>query len=158
MVMFQSVYRIGGVERKGMRLQFEPKSLRKKREYLTFFAKYPQMASDYSFVNIWGWAEEYDLLWAWDNDLVWIKQTKPRDLFWAPVGDWETIDWKDRLETLMNRQTEFIRIPEKLARQWETVFANHLYCETERGQWDYLYSLSELVTLAGNRFHKKRIC
>ncbi len=96
MVMFPSVYRIGGLERKGMRLQFEPKSLRKKREYLTFFAKCPQMASDYSFVNIWGWAEEYGLLWTWDNDLVWIKQTKPRDLFWAPIGAWDSVHWKER--------------------------------------------------------------
>ncbi|MCK7509649.1 MAG: hypothetical protein MZV70_40135 [Desulfobacterales bacterium] len=35
------------------------------------------MASDYSFLNIWAWAEEYGLQWAWDGKLVWIKQTRP---------------------------------------------------------------------------------
>ncbi len=81
-----------------MRLQFEPISLRKKREYLAFLAKCPQMASDYSFVNIWGWAEEYGLNWAWDEKLVWIEQTRPERSFWAPIGAWDSGNWKDRFE------------------------------------------------------------
>ena len=52
----------------------------------------PQLTSDYSFVNMWAWADEYGLIWAWENDMVWIQQTFPEPVYWAPVGDWNQAD------------------------------------------------------------------
>ena len=60
-----------------MSLIFEPITLDKQKEYSNHFALCSQKASDYSFVNLWGWAEDYGLSWAWSNKLVWIKQTVP---------------------------------------------------------------------------------
>ncbi len=56
-------------------------------------ARCPQPTSDYSFINLWAWADEYGLIWAWENDLVWIQQTFPEPVYWAPVGDWHGADW-----------------------------------------------------------------
>ena len=60
-----------------MALQFEPIGLERQKEYQKLLAQSPQIASDYSFLNLWGWAEEYGLRWAWEGDCVWIQHTRP---------------------------------------------------------------------------------
>ena len=139
-----------------MRLQFEPISLDKQKDYLKMLAQCPQVASDYSFINIWAWAEDYGLDWAWDHDCVWIRQSRPEVLYWAPVGPWYDIDWAARVLEDRGDSTAFIRVPEKLVEHWQTTWGDAAEIEEERGHWDYVYSVSELTELKGNRFHKKK--
>ena len=139
-----------------MNLQFEPISLEKQADYLERLAKCPQVASDYSFINLWAWCEEYGLRWAWDDDLVWIKQTFPEVFFWAPVGSWQDVDWKTRIDANSAGRLEFIRVPEELTNRWRENFNESIVVKEERGNWDYVYSREDLVKLAGNRYHKKK--
>ncbi len=139
-----------------MVLNFKPISLEKQSEYSKYFEKCPQKASDYSFVNLWGWAKEYGLDWAWTDNLVWIRQSIPEILYWAPVGPWDGVDWMSCFDELSGNQASFIRIPEKLLLTWEESLGDRIAIKEERGSWDYLYSISELIELKGKRFHKKR--
>ncbi|MGE5255498.1 MAG: DUF2156 domain-containing protein [Hyphomicrobiales bacterium] len=139
-----------------MRLSFEPISLDKQKDYLERLARCPQVASDYSFLNLWAWAEEYGLLWAWDEKMVWIRQTRPREAHWAPVGPWEAVGWESYLPSILSGQEVFIRVPEQLAAIWQSRFRDRAVAEPERGHWDYLYAVSDLVDLPGNRFHNKK--
>jgi len=139
-----------------MTFAFEEISLEKERAYLDLLAKCPQVASDYSFLNIWGWANEYGLKWAWEENLVWIKQTVPEEQYWAPVGSWNAIDWQVRFLEFENGVRQFIRVPEKLAELWRPVLNDRAVIEEDRGNWDYIYSVNDLVDLKGNRFHKKK--
>ncbi len=139
-----------------MLLDFEPISLDRQIAYGKRFSACSQKASDYSFVNLWGWAEEYGLFWAWVDDLVWIKQTSPRLAYWAPVGAWESIDWHECFRKFASHETTFIRVPENLLQCWKGDVEKRLDIEEARGHWDYLYSFTDLVELKGNRFHKKR--
>jgi uncharacterized protein len=139
-----------------MILNFKPISLEQQSEYSKYFAKCPQKTSDYSFVNLWGWAKEYGLEWAWTDNLVWIRQTIPEILYWAPIGSWDEIDWKRCFDEFNERQTQFIRIPEKLLQILKESYGNRIAIEEERGNWDYIYSISELIELKGKRFHKKK--
>lgn len=121
-------------------------------EYLNRLAQSPQKASDYSFVNIWGWAPNYGLEWSFTDKLVWLRQTKPEIVYWAPVGDWSTVDWPN--EELPEGSCSMIRVPESLALQLRDDLGAEI---TEaRDHWDYLYSVEELAKLSGNRFHKKK--
>jgi len=137
-------------------LGFEPISLDRQEDYLEKLSQCPQVASDYSFLNLWAWANEYELRWAWEDDLVWIRQSRPEELFWAPVGSWERIDWKSRFGKNQTRQTTFIRIPQKLVESWQTSLGSMATFEEERGHWDYIYGVADLTELKGNRFHKKK--
>ncbi len=139
-----------------MILNFKPISLEQQSEYSKCFAKCPQKTSDYSFVNLWGWAKEYGLEWAWTDNLVWVRQTIPEIQYWAPIGPWEEIDWKSCFDEFSERQNQFIRIPEKLLRVWKESYGDRFAIEEERGNWDYIYSISELIELTGKRFHKKK--
>jgi hypothetical protein len=137
-------------------LVFEPISLDRQTEYLELLNSCPQVVSDYSFLNLWAWADEYGLRWAWEDKFVWIRQTKPEDLFWAPVGLWDQIDWKAIFDDRQIRQTSFIRIPQKLVESWRTSLGSLATVEEERGHWDYIYAVDDLVELKGNRYHKKK--
>jgi hypothetical protein len=139
-----------------MALNFEKISLDKQNEYLDIFNRCPQKSSDYSFVNLWGWSDEYGLSWAWSDDMVWIKQTIPSEVFWAPIGSWSNVDWSECFDKYFDKPITFLRIPEILLQVWEENIQDRIRREDERGQWDYIYNIKELTELKGNRFHKKK--
>jgi hypothetical protein len=139
-----------------MHLKFEPISLDKQNDYQQMLTSCPQVASDYSFLNMWAWAEDYGLQWAWEPDLVWIKQTRPEPLFWAPIGAWNSIDWSGRYDRNPDHQTVFIRIPRLLVDSWCSAFGDEATAFEERDHWDYQYSVADLIELRGNRYHKKK--
>jgi hypothetical protein len=139
-----------------MDLNFEPITLDRQDDYLAALAQCPQMASDYSFLNLWGWSEEYGLTWAWEQDLVWIRQSRPEEALWAPVGSWDAIDWQSRMKTNLSMTSVFTRVPEMLANLWKEKFAQETQIAEERGNWDYLYRVADLIELKGKRYHKKK--
>ena len=139
-----------------MPLNFEPISLDKQDQYLQYFSQFPQKASDYSFINLWGWAQVYGLYWAWVDQMVWIKQTIPKEVFWAPVAPWPEIDWNLCFDTYFNSAAVFHRVPEDLMMLWQEKIGNRIFIEESREHWDYLYHVDELTQLGGRRFHKKK--
>lgn len=139
-----------------MPLRFEPISLDRQKDYLDLLGQCPQVASDYSFLNIWAWAADYGLRWAWDGKLAWIKQTRPHEALWAPVGPWDAVAWESHLPSIQGDGGVFIRVPELLAEMWQSRLGERAVVTPERGHWDYLYAVSDLVDLPGNRFHSKK--
>ena len=139
-----------------MNLQFEPITLDRQNDYLEVLSRCPQVASDYSFLNLWAWAEEYELRWAWDDDLIWIRQNVPEEFYWAPVGLWDKIDWQSRLRANLDARSVFTRVPDMLANLWQERLPQEIHIEDERGSWDYLYRVTDLIELKGKRYHKKK--
>ncbi|MGB8336912.1 MAG: phosphatidylglycerol lysyltransferase domain-containing protein [Desulfobacterales bacterium] len=139
-----------------MQLEFEPIHLEQQANFLKALAQCSQKSSDYSFSNLFGWADEYGLTWAWDENLVWIRQSKPQTRLWAPIGPWEAIDWDDVFKRRFESGTRFMRIPETLSRLWRKNLGDRIVIEEDRDHWDYLYDINEMVELKGNRFHKKK--
>jgi hypothetical protein len=139
-----------------MPLDFEPIRLERQADYQARLARCSQIASEYSFINLWGWAREYGLQWAWHADLVWIRQTVPYPALWAPVGDWSSVNWAAVLTGLKADFQRIIRVPDSLVRHWQAVRDLALETIETRGQWDYLYNREDLVNLSGNRYHKKK--
>ena len=140
-----------------MSLVFEPVDLAHQAEYLGFLDASPVKPSDYSFVNLWSWSPFYGLELSFDNDLVWIRQTRPEVTYWAPVGNWgATIDLKGRIRDELVHGAAMVRVPEPLLKIVEGEMKGTITIDESRGHWDYLYAATELVTLQGNRFHKKK--
>lgn len=139
-----------------MGLFFKAIELDEQAAYLRLLAQTPTATSDYSFINVWGWAEAYGLSWAWDEGLVWIRQERPEPLYWAPVGPWPEVDWSRVLAAHFEAGTGFARVPEALLHLWRTAAAERLTSEESRGDWDYVYAFEDLLTLKGNRYHKKK--
>ena len=137
-----------------MREGFEEISLARREEYLDRLARCPQKVSDYSFGNLWGWAEEYGLSWRFGESHVWILQTKPREVFWAPVGPWTDVDWSAC--PCLSQGLDFIRVPQRLCEILSDAMPERVTAEAARDHYDYVYNVSDLVELKGNKFHKKK--
>ena len=109
-----------------------------KLEDISFFEYYwkitSQRASDYSFPILWGWAGDYGYRTARedDKDLLWIRQTIPRDYDLAPLGNWERPDWADVIRERFGDESEFWLVPEKLLKIWEGQFGKRLEAEDMR--------------------------
>lgn len=139
-----------------MPLDFKPIQMEQQDAYRDKLAQCRQIASDYSFINLWGWGPEYGLEWAWQNGLVWIRQRHPEPGLWAPVGDWDAVDWPSALQTARTIADRIIRIPQALLSCMQASANLAVSPEETRDHWDYLYNVEELVELKGNRFHKKK--
>jgi hypothetical protein len=139
-----------------MNLEFKPVTLTDQAIFQRYLSQCPQMTSDYSFVNAWSWAAAYDLAWVQTDELIWLCQHQPTVQYWAPVGNWQAVDWPRYFERFPQLKSSMIRVPEPLARIWETVFEGMISVSPDRDQSDYIYDAEELISLKGNRFHKKR--
>lgn len=139
-----------------MALHFEPIDLKRQAAYRKMLARCEQIASDYSYINLWGWGPEYGLTWAWQEDLVWLHQQHPAPVLWAPVGDWQAVDWQVAMAAARATSDRMIRIPEALARRLGDALGDAVSIEETREHWDYLYDVADLVALKGNRYHKKK--
>ncbi len=137
-----------------MEFMFQPISLDGQDEYNRLLSLCPQKPSDYSFVNLWGWGREYGLEWSFAANHVLLRQTLPRIVYWAPVGDWTSMDWLSVMAGLPTGAC-FIRIPETLKSLWEEALPDIEVREC-REHWDYLYDVNELVELKGRKFHNKK--
>jgi hypothetical protein len=98
----------------------------------------------------------YGLYWAWSDQMVWIKQTIPKEVFWAPVAPWPEIDWNRCFDEYFDSTAVFHRVPEDLMVLWKEKIGNRIFIEESREHWDYLYDVNELTQLGGRRFHKKK--
>jgi hypothetical protein len=139
-----------------MTLKFEPIELERNKDYTRLLAQCPQVASDYSLLNLWAWAQDYGLQWAWEDNLVWIRQTDPRVVYWAPIGAWEKIGWRARFNPNGREFTRFCRVPQQLTDCWHTELGELAKVSEDRGNWDYIYACEDLIELKGNRYHKKK--
>jgi hypothetical protein len=138
-----------------MTLNFEPISLDRQDEYHEALTGCPQLlTSDFSFANVFGWADHYGLEWAFHSGLCFIRQTKPEPVCWAPVGPWEAYDWAGC--RAMTEGRKFVRVPEALTRLWSIAYGNKMTITESRAHWDYVYSVEELISLKGKAFHKKK--
>lgn len=139
-----------------MEIKPQPLTLSDQDVFKSFLAGCPQVTSDYSFVNLWGWAPAYDLKWVIAGEMLWIRQNRPQAQFWAPVGKWREVDWPRYFERYPEFRSSLIRVPEQLAFLWKTIFKEKIVITPDRDQFDYIYDASDLALLPGNRFHKKR--
>lgn len=141
-------------------LVFEPITFERKDEYMERLAQSNTKSSDFSFTNIWGWADEYGLEWAWTDNLVWIRQSTTADSeipvvrHWAPIGNWDNVNWADC--PYMKQARTFHRVPERLLAIWNEKLGGRVTSQEDRGQWDYIYDVEELGELRGKKFHKKK--
>lgn len=140
-----------------MNRNFIPVSLGNADAYYDLWQVTPRRSLDYTLANLWGWQEFYGLEWCFADRLCWIRQTRPEPCNWAPIGDWNAVDWTALLPVAGGAPgREFMRVPEALVHIWQKALPELVETGEERGQWEYLYRQEELATLAGNRFHKKR--
>ncbi len=128
----------------------------------SIFAAAPPEVSAYTFTNIFAWRNAYSSTVSRLGDYVLVLSDHGdrlacfQPLFVDGTGD----DLPSRLPYVADeilrrspRPVHFERLPTEAALVLE---AAGLQIESDRGNWDYLYSANDLITLAGRNYSAKR--
>lgn len=135
-------------------LNFEPITLEKQKLYNEYFSITPEQSADYTFINLFGLRNTYGLEWAFDDNLVWIRQKSPYTLYWAPVGNWFETSFRYGVTPCEINGETILRIPKTLALYWQK--NTKIKVRELRDEWEYIYDFKELVDLSGKKFHNKK--
>lgn len=137
-------------------LKFKEIELNDADMYMKHWKATIQRSSDYCFPIMWGWAPPCGIQVALDNDLFWVRETKPKLYNLVPVGNWQRDDWKKLLREHYGQHSEFWLVPEAMLKIWQEQFPEALTIEECRDNWEYLYDVHALVELKGRKYMKKR--
>lgn len=137
-------------------LNFSRLTLDDRDRYSQFFDLCPEKTSDYSFVNLFAWdhARKYEV--SFSSGICWLKINYPEEKLWSPLGEWHNVEWKRTLQEVFPEGAEFFRVPEGLALHLQEQLGENVSLEEERSEWEYIYSVEDLIGLRGNKYHKKK--
>ena len=138
-------------------MEYCPLSLEHQHPYRSLLAVTPEKSSDYSFATLWGWHSYAGYEMAFGYGLAWLMINREGKIFrGCPVGDWDRVDWKRVIDEEFPEGAVFERVPSRLALLLERVFPGRVELEPQRAEWEYVYSVKDLIGLQGNRYHKKK--
>ena len=121
--------------------------------YLEYLSRTPQKASEYSFLGAYIWKELFGLRYFANDELLFLS-TNQNNVYWAPLGNWNRVDW-DFYKFHILKPT-FTYVPERLALLWKERYQDKVNVIEDRDSWDYIYSASDLATLGGRKYAKKK--
>lgn len=147
-------------------LNFREMTLSDKPAMDRLFCKLQSELSDYTFTNFYMWRHTYGLKVAYDESLdCWFFLAQPKrwkSFFFAPVGDWsdgqklnEAI--RKMFEYCESHQLQFFcrRVPEWFVARAKAM-DSRIRSREDRNTFDYVYNTTDLIDLAGRKFHNKR--
>lgn len=136
-------------------LQFKPIAWEDKESYTSCFERCPVHYAEYSFFGLWGWLESVPIDLAFDGTLYWLRSRGPKPGICGPVGDWTRFDWHHTLEHFASEEALF-DVPEGVVQLIPEDLEGVLEVEEDRDQWEYVYSVPELIELKGKKYAHKR--
>lgn len=151
-------------DRTGLHLQ--ELTLDDKASFDRLLADLKPETSDLTFTNLLMWQHSYGLTVYYDKTLdYWFIYAKPprwKKFFLPPVGDWNdsrklTAAWEWMAEFSRRQQFPFWmrRTPRSLAESFAAIIPG-IELQEDRNTFDYLYRTTDLVQLAGRKFHGKK--
>jgi uncharacterized protein len=122
--------------------------------------------SDLTFTNLFMWQNSYGLQVFYHQSLdywfLWCKPPKWINFFLPPIGDWsdpekvkEALHFMEEWAETSNFPFLLRRTPKRLVNALQKADPT-LKIKEDRHTFDYLYLSSDLINLAGRKFHGKR--
>lgn len=117
--------------------------------------------SHFNFTNLFMWRGAYQIMWAKEDDLLYLKATWNGEEFaMQPLGP------KERMGGAIERWAEYFAkrnkpffmygIEKDMAEELRAHEELELSIEEDRDNFDYVYRSEDLITLAGRKYHSKK--
>ncbi|MBD3164684.1 DUF2156 domain-containing protein [Candidatus Woesearchaeota archaeon] len=127
-------------------MQFRPITLDDKSLFDKYLGNFPQNASELTFTNLFAWrkAKKHEFTEIDSHLLV-----KTGSFYYQPIG----ASPSKIIRKIIDKESKavFERVEKKIAQQLEG-----LKTKEQRGMFDYVYRISDLTELKGNKFEPKR--
>lgn len=142
-------------------LSFSPLSLKDRERYEQYYRVCQVKSSAYSFFALLGWGVTFPIDLAWSDNLCWIRPSGHKTAFYAPVGDWNSVSWRRVLGEYFAKGNVMLNVPDKLAKlliaeSVSDALDFQLVLTESRNDWEYLYNISDLVSLKGSKYARIR--
>ncbi len=134
---------------------FSPFSFEIREEYQKKYDKLSTHPIAYSFPNLWGWREWMELEYAFIDDLCFLRCTNIVYKSYAPIGDWENVNWKEKEEILL-KIGSFRQVTKELLEIWQRELSCNIKATEVRNTWEYRYNTEDIANLAGNKYRMQR--
>jgi uncharacterized protein len=145
-------------------VNFKPLALEDKELFLEYLKDYDFNTYEYSFSTLYLWRKLCNVEYAIIKDAIIVRKTEKSfgTYFMQPIG-YKKENLKYIIDILMGIKKEdknikclFRDIEKTFLDDLKELFPNDVcFCE-DINNFDYIYKREELMTLKGNRFHKKR--
>jgi hypothetical protein len=138
---------------------FKPLRIEDKPVFDQFFRENPPQISELTFTNLFIWRDHYRPLWLAEEEcLLIVFRPKTGPLYGlAPVGKGEKRRALDMLcEEIgkVSREVRICRVGESFVK--DHVDQQRYACLPDRDNSDYVYLTQDLITLSGNKHHRKK--
>ncbi|MBR1672189.1 MAG: DUF2156 domain-containing protein [Fretibacterium sp.] len=137
-------------------LPFRPLTWEDKEPYTACYQRCPVRHAEYSFFGLWGWKETVPLELAFEDGLCWVRSRGPQPGICGPLGDWDAVDWSSVLPGHFAPGDVIYDVPKEAVDRFPEGLRARLSLEEEREQWEYVYSVQELIALKGSKYAHKR--
>ncbi len=115
--------------------------------------------SDYTFANLYNWAEVYQICIAKMNDYLIIRSGEGPFGYLFPAGEGDVRPVIDAIAQDSARQGHSLllyNLPRQAVDTLEDLWPGRFSFREERNNFDYIYTRESLMTLAGKKLHGKR--
>ena len=125
--------------------------------YLEYLSRCIQIPSNASPLLLLASREKSNIQRAYTENLCWQKFSADGMEIWgAPVGDWDEIDWKKVFKAHVPAGTIFNFVPEYLLKIWQRELGDAIEIDEDRDMWDYILYLDRMEKLEGKKFKRIR--
>ena len=125
--------------------------------YLNYLSRCIQIPSNASPMMVLAAKEKHDVKRAYVDNLCWQKFSMGDiDIWAAPAGDWDEIDWKKVFAAHVPKGTIFNFVPEYLLKIWQREFGASIEIEEDRDYWDYILYIDRMENLSGKKLKSFR--
>ena len=145
-------------------LDLKQLTLSDKNVFDSYFRKYMPQISELTFTNLFAWRKHYKLKYAIINDYLCIfcADDNNKPYIFPPIGDLESDKLKDAFDVIQqyakdnNHEVIIKKVYEHNVKQILDILGPNYVAQYDRDNSDYVYLASDLSTLKGNKYHKKR--
>ena len=130
--------------------EFEKIDTNHRGKYEKFLAESGIVSSEYSFFAFWGWRDPERTEIFLDENICWLKNRRG---ILAPICNPEQ-DWGKVISNYFPEGIELTDVPEGLALKLGSLAGAQI--RELRSQWEYIYSVKDLIELKGRDYSQKR--
>ena len=124
-----------------------------------FFQMYYCESSKYTFTNLYMWRNLYNILWAVENDVLFIFAENDKTFSaWQPFGAPDKMQdaIKKILELKGDKDFKFDFLEKNFIEELKKFPYSNFEIDFKAAYSDYVYATEDLINLSGRKFHGKK--
>lgn len=140
-------------------LAFKPVELSDKPLLQPFLYQHQKLLCNWSFPNMILWHDAYLPHYTFVNDMLFVSALKNKPVYGFPIGEG---DIQSAINTLIEHTKKHNHIltlaflTDEMRETLESLFPNQFSFEEDRGTFDYIYNVNDLLHLKGKKYQSKR--